>query len=100
MAYSLPIDALSMRWQVPELLASFAVSKVLIVNDGRPGADAVLTDILDEAGLPYCAISVLKEPSTESVESGVRFANTDSQFSAVPCHPTQLVPRLRRSNSR
>lgn len=61
-----------MCWQVPKLLESFAVSKVLVINDGRPGADAVLTDILDEAKLPYCTISVLKEPSTESVEAGVR----------------------------
>jgi hypothetical protein len=64
--------ALILHAQLPALLESYSVSKVLIINDGRPGADAVLTDLLDEASLPYSTISVLKEPSTESVEEGVR----------------------------
>ena len=47
---------------------------MLVVNDGRPGADTALTDLLDAASIGYVSTSVLKEPSTESVEEGVSLA--------------------------
>lgn len=41
--------------QVPALLESYSVTKVLVVNDGRPGAAAVLTDLLDAAAIQYAS---------------------------------------------
>eukprot|EP01052_Picozoa_sp_SAG31_P036918 SAG31_NODE_4678_length_3040_cov_3.101666_1_plen_411_part_00 len=57
--------------EVPGLLQKFGVHKPFIVNDGRPGGDKPLTSLLDQASVAYTTFSVLKEPSTESVEEAI-----------------------------
>ena len=63
--------------EVPGLLTKFGVAKPLIVKDGRPGAAAPLTDLLDTSGVAYTSFEVKKEPSTESVEEAVALSQAN-----------------------